>query len=225
MIIHLVRHGQASFGAENYDLLSPLGERQARLFAEHAGRLSTAFDAIVTGNMVRHRQTAEPMGARTGVYPEFDEFDAGAVWNHEMARMIREDPAVAADMQAVLTDRLAFARVFEKMMRRWAKGEIDPKVGENWRAFLDRVRRGIERVVAEHAGARHVAVFTSAGPVAAAMRLVLDISDEKTMEIAFAVRNASVTRLRAGSGNLALLGFNDTAHLEITGDKTLLTLR
>lgn len=230
VIIHLVRHGQASFGAANYDLLSKVGMRQAELYADHAARLSMRFSACYTGNMVRHRQTALPLSVQPETPPltvlsEFDEFDAGTVWNHEVSRMIAADPEVAADVAKCLTDKKAFARLFEKMMLAWARGEIDPGVGENWRAFTKRVRDGLKKVAEENAQARHVAVFTSAGPVSAAMQAVLGLSEEKTMELAFAVRNASVTRIKASSRGLFLLGFNDTAHLEITGDKSLLTLR
>ena len=36
--IHLVRHGQASFGADDYDLLSALGERQSRVLGQALAR-------------------------------------------------------------------------------------------------------------------------------------------------------------------------------------------
>lgn len=39
--IYLIRHGQASFGAENYDKLSPLGERQASILVRNA-KINTA---------------------------------------------------------------------------------------------------------------------------------------------------------------------------------------
>ena len=57
--IYLVRHGQASFGAENYDKLSELGFKQAVLLGEYWKRRDMSFDAIYMGDMVRHRETAE----------------------------------------------------------------------------------------------------------------------------------------------------------------------
>jgi len=42
--IFLIRHGQASFGAENYDVLSPLGHQQSEALGDHLGQLGTRFD-------------------------------------------------------------------------------------------------------------------------------------------------------------------------------------
>ena len=36
--IYLIRHGQASFGAENYDVLSPLGYRQSEALGDYLAR-------------------------------------------------------------------------------------------------------------------------------------------------------------------------------------------
>jgi hypothetical protein len=33
--LYLIRHGQASFGAADYDVLSPVGERQSLALGEH----------------------------------------------------------------------------------------------------------------------------------------------------------------------------------------------
>lgn len=33
--IYLIRHGQASFGADDYDVLSPTGIRQAEILGDH----------------------------------------------------------------------------------------------------------------------------------------------------------------------------------------------
>lgn len=57
--ITLVRHGQASFGSENYDQLSELGIQQSIWLGEHLKRLNYSFDRVVMGTMARHRQTAE----------------------------------------------------------------------------------------------------------------------------------------------------------------------
>ena len=56
-ILYLVRHGQASFASENYDQLSPLGERQARQLGEHWVALGLRFDRVYIGPKQRHLQT------------------------------------------------------------------------------------------------------------------------------------------------------------------------
>ena len=58
----LVRHAQASFFAENYDQLSPLGEQQARLLGEYWVRRGVRFDEVYTGPRVRQIETAALAG-------------------------------------------------------------------------------------------------------------------------------------------------------------------
>jgi broad specificity phosphatase PhoE len=57
--VYFVRHGQASFGSDNYDQLSEKGHLQARLLGEYFASQQMQFDHILTGDMVRHRETAE----------------------------------------------------------------------------------------------------------------------------------------------------------------------
>ncbi|MDE2077727.1 MAG: histidine phosphatase family protein, partial [Burkholderiales bacterium] len=66
--IYLIRHGQASFGASNYDQLSELGHQQARVLGEALLPRLARVDAAVTGTLQRHQATAssclEAMGLR-----------------------------------------------------------------------------------------------------------------------------------------------------------------
>ncbi len=226
-VIHMVRHGQASFGQDNYDLLSPLGVRQAELLAGRLSATGPDFNTMVSGNMVRHRQTAEPLarisGAEPKVNPRFDEFDAMPVWNSEIGRLVAEDPEAASDLAAIPTDPRAFDRVFGKVMLRWVRGEVDPSVAGKWREFKDRVRAGVSELMETHGRKKDLVVFTSAGPIAATVQMALGLSDEKTMELAFQILNASVTRFRYGPRGITLFSFNEVSHLE--ADRTLITIR
>ena len=57
--VHFVRHGQASFGTDDYDRLSPLGWQQARWLGRHLSETGHRYDAVVSGGMRRHRETAQ----------------------------------------------------------------------------------------------------------------------------------------------------------------------
>ena len=63
----LVRHGQASFGADDYDKLSELGWRQSRWLGEHFARRGAAFDLVVRGSLRRHAETWVGMAEGLGV--------------------------------------------------------------------------------------------------------------------------------------------------------------
>ena len=54
----LIRHGQASFGAANYDRLSETGERQARLVGRHLAAAGQHFDVMLAGDLQRARKLA-----------------------------------------------------------------------------------------------------------------------------------------------------------------------
>ena len=60
----LVRHGQASFFADEYDQLSALGETQACLLGDYWARRGHAFDEVYTGPRARQHRTADLAGAR-----------------------------------------------------------------------------------------------------------------------------------------------------------------
>jgi broad specificity phosphatase PhoE len=62
--IYLVRHGQASFGAANYDQLSPLGERQGALLGRWWRQTGVAAPSVVVGAMQRHLREATVALAR-----------------------------------------------------------------------------------------------------------------------------------------------------------------
>lgn len=66
--IYMVRHAQASFGADNYDLLSELGHQQARWLGDYFVDAELSFDHVFRGDMVRHRETLD--GVREMLGPE-----------------------------------------------------------------------------------------------------------------------------------------------------------
>ena len=87
-VLMLVRHGQAAFGAENYDVLSSQGVRQSRRVAEILAGYGVAPTSLIHGGMRRQRETAQEMlrGAPSWKLPlEMDdrwrEFDHVTVMN------------------------------------------------------------------------------------------------------------------------------------------------
>lgn len=88
----LIRHGQASFGAEDYDVLSPTGIRQAQCLGEHLATFDPMPDAIYCGPKKRHLGTARHMidaaRGRDKAFPEptivneLDEYPAFELLRH-----------------------------------------------------------------------------------------------------------------------------------------------
>ena len=214
-VLLLVRHGQASFGADDYDVLSPTGWEQGRLLGRWLADRKVEPTVVLRGDMRRHRETAEAMleGAgwtvEVGVDAGWDEFDhLGVVAAHP------ERPAGELD-------RRAFQRVFEQATERWTCGEHDGDYPEPWPGFVDRVRAALARACRQAGPGAAVVVVSSGGPIAAACAQLVDAGGEDLASYARAwnrfntvVVNSSVTRVVVGSTGPRLMTFNEHAHLE-----------
>ena len=234
-LIYLIRHSQASFGAENYDRLSEKGIFQADLLGRHLAALAVKFDILLYGEMNRQQETAEGVMAayrRKGLpVPEpeldrhFNEYDAAAVWEAQVAQLLEEDSRILDPVKKNPQDNRAFQRVFARVVRRWVSGQYDAPGDVTWKAFKERVAGGLMSLVARAGSSRKIAVFSSAGPIAVMVQAAMELSDMKAIELSWQVLNASVTKLKYDQDQVTLAGFNDITHLELAGDKTLLTYR
>lgn len=234
--IYLVRHGQASFGAANYDQLSPHGVEQSRMLGAWFASCKQSFGQVVTGSLKRHRQTAEAcLGGMAGGPPAdqwradagFDEYDHVEVLAKHAPQM--RDPIAAKDaLDADANPRKAFQRMFAQAMARWMSGQHDADYRESWPAFRARCIAALRRTVAQAGTAQAVAVFTSGGPIAAICQELLGFPDARAAEVNFALANSSVTRLLYSSSEperISLSYLNNFAHLEQTGQAQAVTYR
>lgn len=220
--ITLIRHGQASSNEVDYDRLSELGHRQATHLGEvlHAG--AEPVDAVVSGTMRRHLETAHDCmavlaagGSAVPVVPQampgFDEFDHWQVIaRHEpryAQRQVLVDELVAADN----ADRL-FAGTLRGALARWMGGEQDPDYDEPWPVFQQRCRDALMAVVQAQGDHGHVLVFTSGGVIAALVRHVLALDDAGTVAVNWSLVNAGMTTLVWRDGHLLLLSVNEHRH-------------
>jgi broad specificity phosphatase PhoE len=231
----MIRHGQASFGSENYDRLSSLGVVQAGILANYLVKTGPRFDAVYAGCMERQEKTAR---ALVNAYRErclpmsdmikekaFNEYDSKSVFEYQIQIMLTDDPALSNDLKRIYSDKRVFQRLFQQVMTRWASGKYDPPGSPTWREFRDRVQQGIQELMKRHGSNKSLAVFTSGGPISAAVQMALDLTDEKAMAVSWQIMNASITCFKYNSEGIALAGFNDVSHLKLEGDNGLLTYR
>jgi len=219
----LVRHGQASFGADDYDVLSSRGVRQSRRVAEILAGYGIAPTTLVHGGMRRQRETAEQMlhGAPAWELPLEDderwrEIDHRAVIDAYPAL----SEAERESLDGGTMDASAFHELYMKASARWASGAYDADYPESFAAFIARVRDGIGRA-GRLAGERRTAVVvTSGGPIAAACAMLTEVGEEpRKLAAAWArfnavIVNASVTRVVVGASGARLLTFNEHSALE-----------
>ncbi|MCH8492104.1 MAG: histidine phosphatase family protein [Idiomarina sp.] len=199
-IVTLVRHGQASFGAADYDQLSPLGVQQL----EHLGSLLRAqdeqFDVVLRGSLRRHKQSAAAFV--TGYQkpltlleqPHWNEFDHRAV----MHALAHEEPQLrelfAADGKPEVSEQDVLA-LFMRAVQRWQSGACDADYIEPWPAFVARVEAAWHELhtLAEH---KRILVITSGGPIAISTMGSLGMPAEQMMSINQHLVNSGISRFR-----------------------------
>ena len=233
--IYLIRHGQASFGAEDYDCLSNLGIKQSRILGQSLSRLNHRFHAIYQGSLKRHIRTADEVlrcfseAGHTLPEPiicdDFNEYDAIAVWQHHISVLTTQKPAITNDLKQIKTDYAAFQRIFEQVTESWISGKNDSDGCPRWTDFKARVIHGLHALIERHGSGKDIAVFTSGGTISVILQHALDLSNRKTIELSWQIMNASISRIRYGGNKITVSGFNDIGHLERSGNRELLTWR
>jgi broad specificity phosphatase PhoE len=227
----LVRHGQASFGAADYDQLSEVGRAQARLLGQFWVRRGLTFDEVYTGPRTRQRQTAELVGAgylRAGapwpepvVLPELDEYDLHGLLHRLAPELAREDPAFAEllaryEQAAGDPGRVRhFQKAFEALTGHWVAAPARTGL-ESWPAFRERVKCCLDRIVDRPGRGRRVALFTSGGFIGTAVQQALAAPEPTALALSWRIRNASLNEFVFAPGRLTLDGFNAVPHLDDT---------
>ena len=217
-LILFVRHGQASFGEADYDVLSPLGERQSRLAGERLAALPRV-DRVVHGAMRRQEATArllvEGMGHAAPMEQDarWDEYDHEAL----LAGALPTDAdrtTFAAELAAAEDPRRAFQEHFERATARWTAGDNDDDYHEPFPAFLARVHGALDDLVASLGRDDCAVVATSGGVIAAVCARLWQLDPTAWAGLNRVIVNTSVTKVVAGRQGLTLLSINDHAHLE-----------
>jgi broad specificity phosphatase PhoE len=204
--VHLVRHGQASWGADDYDLLSATGMEQSIALGTSWEAAGWAPGTAVAGSMKRHAQTAI---AAIDACGQGDGYDVDAGWDEydhlAVARALGPGP------DTMHQDPKEFQRHLNAALDAWRLGEGDHK--ETYRDFVDRVMTSFAAAVADAGPGRSVAVFTSGGPIALVASHLLTGDDSAFQRINDVVINASVTTVIVGATGPRLLTFNESTHL------------
>lgn len=230
--IYLVRHGQAGT-REDYDSLSELGKRQARLLGDYLNSQGINFSAAYCGSMQRQQQTAsEIMSTITAAGNSFpktitdcrwDEFDLARIYQ-ELAPVLSEaDEEFRVEYEEMILEVRQSAGAHEaevhrrwrpcdtKMVETWVAGHL-PYTGETWNQFCDRVST-CESLFKEHEPHENIIVFTSATPTAVLTSNALNVKDKQIRQLAGALYNSSYTLLHRSEMKLRLIQFNAVPHL------------
>ncbi len=210
-MLTLIRHGQASFGAADYDQLSELGTRQCRALGQWFRGRGQRFDAVLTGTLRRHAQSLDAIADGLGDMPEallwpgLNEYDGNA-----LVHAVHPEPITAADRAEAVRQHF---RALREGLTRWAAGELQPAGMPSWVDFVAGIEAALAHVREHHLG-QQVLIVSSGGPIATAVSRVLDAPPATAIELNLHIRNSAVTEFSFTRGRHRLLSYNHLPHLD-----------
>ena len=211
--ILLVRHGQASFGADDYDNLSPTGHEQSRVLGAALAARGMSADVVVAGEMKRHAQTAAGVLEGAGWSAGVDVDDGWNEFDHLQVLAVHDQPTTVEGE----TEKVAFQRWFEEATLRWTSGDHDEHYDESFSAFTSRVSTALGRLVDGLPAKGTAVVLTSGGPIAWAAASLLADDDRARTDLWLRLNpvsiNSGVSTVVCGARGTTLVSFNAHDHL------------
>jgi len=233
--LFLVRHGQASFGADDYDVLSPLGQRQSIRLGNYFHARGLRFEAALSGTLNRQIQTlagicegmgmalesrtqpaAAPLRHRASeasvalphlLWPGLNEYDSAAVIG-----AIHPQPLARPDTPELYRHHF---RLLKAGLAQWMAGATRPQGMPDYAGFVAGIASALDHVREHHRG--NVLLVSSGGPIATAVGHVLGTSPDTTIALNLRIRNSAVTEFEFNPKRHMLLTYNTLPHLDLPG--------
>ncbi|MBK9235985.1 MAG: histidine phosphatase family protein [Rhodoferax sp.] len=208
--LYLVRHGQASFGAQDYDQLSELGAKQSVRLGQYLAGKGLTFDAALCGTLRRQIGTCDgilrgggyPLEARH--WPGLNEFDS-----HAIIATVHPHPLEKTDSPERYREHF---RLLRDGLRQWMNGVVSPKGMPPYQEFRQGVVEVLDHIRKTYQG--NVLLVSSGGPISTAVGHVLATSPETTIELNLRIRNSSVTEFEFNPKRHTLVTYNTLPHLD-----------
>ncbi|TDK65653.1 histidine phosphatase family protein [Sapientia aquatica] len=221
-VLTLLRHGQASFDADDYDQLSPLGIKQAQASAQFFADRELVFDQILHGPRRRHQQTAAVVSSRLSLssgleiesaLDEFAEpyqiFGAAEIFSRQ-AQLAGGRIASQSSAKTVAKQRM---RQYESVINLWARGRVVLLGTPSNTEFVTVVSGWMLSVIVNQPSHTRILAVTSAGVIAACVCQILNLRDDQLADVMAVIRNCSRTEIVFSPTRRSLLSFNNTSHL------------
>jgi len=224
-LLHLVRHGQASAGTDNYDRLSETGREQSRLLGKWWLAQGFSPNEVYHGTLERQRDTAS-LSLKTlnenGLVPPMSAHEGLNEYNH---RVIESHFAASQDNYE--PEAMSF-EVYMSILQRWRDYQPD-KQGQNdeiesWADFKARGWNTMQALSQKGDDKGEFVFFTSGGVIATVLANVLDLDFEHTVDAIWRIRNASITTFHVTQTHSRLVEFNNIAHLQQQYNPHLITM-
>lgn len=224
--IYLFRHGQASFGADDYDKLSPLGERQATVLGEYLRDQGIALDAAYSGDLLRQRETAQLALAGQSetvahhIDPRFNEIDNDEQVKHLLPKLVKTSPQLQQLVARGLSSSKDYQKVIDAVFNYWVSPQCDEPQIRSWADYSAGVQSALQKVMAEQGSGKTVGIFTSGGTIATIVAQVLGLGGAQTYRFYEPIFNCSVSQIFYSGEKTSLSYFNDRSYLQVLGANT-----
>jgi len=224
--IYLVRHGQASLGAADYDNLSERGEQQALRLGEYFASRGITFDAAYGGTLKRHAQTYNGITRGMNASQAMPDMALRAGLNEYDSEAVIAAICSSVELAAMKSPKTGegykqhFA-MLRKGIASWMRGESQPVGMTTYTQFAAGVMAVLDEVRASTA--KSVLVSSSGGPLSSAVAQVLGLSHEAGIELNMRMRNTAVSELLVTPKRCVLLTFNTLPHLDDASGRAMQT--
>jgi broad specificity phosphatase PhoE len=211
--LYLVRHGQASFGAADYDQLSPLGERQCAALGAWFRSRNLVINAVMRGSLRRHVQSLAAIAQGHGAdaplpaaleWPGLNEYDSEA-----LIHSIHPGPLAKPDTPEIYR---AHFRLLRQAMAAWMAGQVQPAGMPSYAHWVAGIVSALDHVRENFEG--NVLMVSSGGPISTAVGHVLGTSSETTIELNLRIRNSALTEFAFTPKRHMLVSYNHLPHLD-----------
>ena len=233
--IHLVRHGQASFGSGDYDRLSETGHLQARLTGRDMAARGLRPDVVIHGGLRRQRETAEGLIAGLRETADWDcqvelddrwaEYDADEVLTAARTAGVIVGDGTLDSAGSTDSAKQAFQRELDAALGHWAGLAA-------FAEYRTAATTALSDAADRSGSGRTTVVVSSAGTISLA---VADLLADPEGVVGLWSRlqrvtvNTGVARVVVGRGGMTCIAVNEHQHLERAADpgdpRSLITLR
>ena len=212
--LYLVRHGQASFGEDDYDRLSPLGHRQAQRLGEYLRqrfeREGVQIDTVLMGSLRRHRETWEGMAQGADwshtpeVWPGLNEYDSEA-----LIEAIHPEPLAKPDTPELYRHHF---RLLREAIKAWMDDRSQPRGMPRYADFVAGIEAALDHVRQNCPG--NALIVAIGGPISTAVGRVLGTPPETTIELNLRIRNTALSEFAFTPKRHMLVTYNTLPHLD-----------
>jgi broad specificity phosphatase PhoE len=208
--LYLVRHGQASFGEDDYDVLSAMGRQQSVRLGEWFRYKGITFDAAFTGTLRRQRETLAGICEGIGQpVPDTQHTALNEYDSHAVIAAVHPHPLEKPTSPELYRHHF---RLLKDGLAQWMAGVVTPGGMPSYSDFASGIAGVLEQIRKSHDG--HVLLVSSGGPIATAVGQVLGTSPETTIELNLRIRNCSVTEFAFTPKRHMLVTYNTLPHLD-----------